>query len=651
VVLLGSSRPQGITYGREGVAFLNYAIHRQEPGQVSALGEAGLNLGGGFLLGRFSRQPDGSFLRDLTSLTLDDGRRLRRWVIGDNVAGGGPLGGTASLAGVSMTRDFGLDPYFIRQPVLGSSAIAPAPSTLETYVNGHLVHRQQVPPGPVELRNLPVTSGHGSLRVVIRDRFGGEQELLSTFYFAPQLLAPGISEYGYSVGFRRNRLATANGDYGDLAFLGRHRVGLTRSVTTGAHLETASRLISGGTSLTAGLPFGQLDLSAAASRREGLGGGAASLAFSYLGRPLGFGATVQRLSDRWATLSLMPGDDRAALAASASAALQVGSRSSLGLRFSRTEYRSAGRSDRLSLVGNIRLLKRTSLFVSGSRPLEGGRAEGDQISLQVSCSPGALTTAGVSHEIRDGRGATLARAQRSLPIGTGYGYRIEAPLDRSDRANTVLQYQGPHGRYEASFDGTGRSTPRTVSISGGVVAIGRRIHLTRTAQQGMALLRVPGLPGVRAYLNRQEVGRTNGRGELVIPNLLPYYGNRLTIEDKDIPPAYDIGANERVVAPPFGGAVQALFPVKRLQSLSGTLVVEFAGQRIVPAYGQLTVTVDGKPVVSPLGKQGEFYLEDVPPGRYPAEVEYQNGVCRFELSVPASDDPILDLGTVVCSPS
>jgi len=68
------------------------------------------------------------------------------------------------------------------------------------------------------------------------------------------------------------------------------------------------------------------------------------------------------------------------------------------------------------------------------------------------------------------------------------------------------------------------------------------------------------------------------------------------------------------------------FPIRRVQSVSGIVVVEDQGKATVPSYGQITVQVEGKPVDSPLDEAGSFYLENVPPGSYAAEFSTRPGV-------------------------
>ena len=64
---------------------------------------------------------------------------------------------------------------------------------------------------------------------------------------------------------------------------------------------------------------------------------------------------------------------------------------------------------------------------------------------------------------------------------------------------------------------------------------------------------------------------------------------------------------------------------------------------------KLTVTAEGREFDSPVGKEGEFYLEDVPAGRHPAVVEYRGAACRFVLEVLDSKSARVSLGTVRCA--
>ena len=125
---------------------------------------------------------------------MDDRARLVRYLVGDRFDATGPLGGSALLGGFSVSREFSLDPYFVRFPTVGLSGAVFTRSTAEVYVNGQLVRREILPPGPFELRNLPASVGSGTAEVVLRDAFGRQQVISPPFYFTSTLLRAGIQE-------------------------------------------------------------------------------------------------------------------------------------------------------------------------------------------------------------------------------------------------------------------------------------------------------------------------------------------------------------------------------------------------------------------------------------------------------------------------
>ena len=148
-------------------------------------------------------------------------------------------------------------------------------------------------------------------------------------------------------------------------------------------------------------------------------------------------------------------------------------------------------------------------------------------------------------------------------------------------------------------------------------------------EQSYALVRVPGVAGVRATLDRQPVGRTDAKGDLLVPGLLPYYGSRLGIEDADVPALYRVGRTERLVAaPPRGGAL-VRFDVHKLRAIEGAVRLVRPSGTMVPAFGTLEVDAPGGPFRSPIGGDGAFWLEDVPAGSHAARVYFEGQVCEF----------------------
>jgi outer membrane usher protein FimD/PapC len=77
-------------------------------------------------------------------------------------------------------------------------------------------------------------------------------------------------------------------------------------------------------------------------------------------------------------------------------------------------------------------------------------------------------------------------------------------------------------------------------------------------------------------------------------------------------------------------------------------VIDDQGTTTLPTYGQIIVLVGQQQMVSPLDEAGNFYLENVPPGSYSAEVQYAAGVCKLPLAVPDGATALVNVGTIRC---
>jgi outer membrane usher protein len=648
-------RPQGMVLHRDTSGFLNYSVTADGRGAFSGAGEVGASVAGNLAFSGFSVLPDHRFVRGLSYVVLDDPAAMRRIQLGDAFGFSSVLGGTAQLTGVSVTREFSLDPYFIRQPLPRLSGAILTPSTLDVYVNGALLRREQIAPGAFEVRNLPVGSGVGEVSYVVRDAFGRTQEFVTPYYAAAGVLAEGISEYGYHLGFRRLGFGEESLHYGPPELLARHRVGIGGWATAGYRFESAlqraggtSLLASGGPTLALALPLGELDLDAAGSADGSEWGAAGSISYALFFRRFSVGTSVSAMSARYANLSLPAVNDRPLLQVRGAVGAPLVARVNLTLEGQLNGMRDAGVSSALTLRGDIHISNDLSFSLSASRLRTAG-AEPEWLGFAtLMYSFGASTTGDVGGTGGTHAGSATAGVQKSLPLGEGWGYQLRSTVDRDQSTSGLgqVQYQGAYGSYLANYDRIGGSNGGSATAAGSLVLVDGNLMASRPVREGFALIQVPGVKGVRGYLNNQEIGRTNGSGNLLIPSLQPYYGNRLRIGDSDVPMEYQLGAVEKVVATPVRGGALVRFDVQRVTSVKGALRVDLGGHEAVPAFGELTVDARLK---SPLGADGQFWFGDLAVGSHLAQVEFREGTCRFELVVPQDAGSSVNLGTLSCA--
>lgn len=645
---LAGVAPANLEFIDSPSAFINYGIVSTNGRTPSFLSEQGVRLGGALIDNAFSITPQGRFLRGATALTFDDREKSTRLTVGDAIGEAGVLGGIARIGGITYATNFALKPYFTPFPNQRFAGVVATPSTADIYVNGRQVRSVEVPPGVFNLENLPAVSGAGNIRVVIRNAFGQAQELGAPYYMGTQLLRRGLSDFSYTAGFERDPVSTGLGSYGRAVVAARHRYGLTDRISLGGFGSADKDKQSLGSEATFGLPFGVLSLYGAGSRQERFNDGALSAQYSYQSSRFSLGAAYTYTGPRYAALGLDRRDDRAVTRIDSFVAAPLGEWADLTFDYSHSRFRDAGLSDRAALTASARIGGRFNLSLTLAHAQVSRVPVDNSVFLALTMALGARTTATAS-VAAERRGTTEAvQIQRSLPYGEGFGYLVQAAAGAQPVSVADVQYQGRYGLYEVDVIHTPGDTQTTLSASGAIVAIGGRVLPTRPIQDSFALIRVPGLQGVTGTLSHQSVGKTDANGDLLVPNLLSYYGNELGIDDQDIPLDYSVAATSRAVAPAWRGGAVVAFPVKRLQAFVGTLEVRQGDAVIVPAYGDITVTGGGVTVDSPLGSRGEFYLESLP-REGDATVTYEGGTCRFKMTAPASTARFVQLGKLTCA--
>ena len=234
---------------------------------------------------------------------------------------------------------------------------------------------------------------------------------------------------------------------------------------------------------------------------------------------LSVGASARAFSDRYATLSLDARDDRPTLETSVFAGAPLGARADLTVQYTHADARDRGSRDLVSAFSSIRLTDRASLFMGVAQSWERGARPSTDAFAGLSIALGTRTTATLAYQRQSGANGGSVEVQRSLPVGPGFGYRARVDATGSSSDGLVdVQYQGPWGRYEASWERANGDSTTVLNAAGGLVAIGGTVFATRPVTDGFALIQVPGVAGVRGYVNNQEIGRTNARGDLPVPD-------------------------------------------------------------------------------------------------------------------------------------
>lgn len=647
---LASAAPAGVWYSSEPSVLLSYAPRLANGRRFEGFGDSVLSLGPGRLANSASHDPERGVVRLLSRVELDQRSAYQRWTLGDSSVVTSSLGGAPLLGGLTLMRQYELDPYLVRVPRLGYSGNALSPSIVDVYVNDTLVRRVPVGAGQFRLSNLTTFNGAGNVRYVVRDAFGAEQSVDARYYATSAVLASGLSEYSYAVGFERLGFGNESFHYGAPLALARYRRGLNDALTLGGRVELTPKLGSGGLELALAGGFGELETSFGASvdaREERLTGSAFLFGYAYQGRRSSLRSALKTTSRYYANSTLAAEDWRNLIEWSNFTSTMLSQRTSIASGITFGVDRDLGPNSRFNLQWNLQLTPELAIGINASHARFSNAPNDSELFVMLSSLLPWRHVASLS-ERYDGKDHDLtATLSRSMSDTTGIGYQASASLGSIERAALSAQGQASFARASVSLTHSNGATETLIDGATSLAFLpGSGLYLSRPVHS-FAVIEVPGLPGVRGYLNNREIGTTDDEGELFVPDLLPYYGNQLSIEPADLPLDQELDGDAVELAPPPGGGARVVFGVKRVALVRGQLVLT-DNEHTPLKYGLVVATLGRTRAVSPLGVNGEFEFDGLGPGTYTLEADSGAIPCHALLTVPIELQPIHEAGTVSC---
>ena len=659
-----SGRRQTVFYPTNASAFFNYDISYAggNAGQRSVIGTA-TELGmraGDFLFLSDSTYYTGSsehrFVRLNTSLIHDNRDTLVRMTFGDFFVSAGDLSSSVNMGGISYAKLYSMNPYLVNYPQQNLSGTLRTPSEVDVYIDGQRVRTLRLPAGDFDLRDITQAPGLRNVQLVIRDSFGREQRINAPFYSTQVLLKSGLHEFSYNFGFLREMYGVDSNDYGPLAFAGFHRYGVSDSLTLGAHAEAKSGVYNAGATASMVLGAnGLLNVSGAASSDDGRSGGAAIASYTYQGTHFNAGLFLSKQTQNYRQI-VKTGIDNPNLALNVTAGYTDPVVGSI----------SAG----YSLLTMYGAQDRRSASISYGRPLFDGKAS-VFVTVMNTHGPYASTNvfAGLvynfdadyalsgRYERFQGTSTESVQFQKAQPVGDGLGYTIAADrISSSEGATTVFapsfQYNSRWGLLRGSAQQQngegGAHTSYSISAAGGLTWVGGAFSAGRPVTDAFGVVKVDDLEGVKVLVNSQEIGRTDANGMVLLPTLTSFIDNQISIDVANVPLEFSFPESVRIVSPPYRGGAVIDFHAKRLHALTGILKINSGGVVKPAEFFQVTLAVANRPITFPTGRGGEYYVENLSPGRYAARLTGDGQSCTFELVVPTATETLTELPEIVC---
>ncbi|GAB4431564.1 MAG: fimbrial biogenesis outer membrane usher protein [bacterium] len=605
-----------------------------------------------------------------TTLYYDNRNDLTRLAIGDFLTPSSPTGSGYNMAGISYFRNFNLDPYFIYKPTFNISTYATFRSEVEIYLDNTLIRKEFVPPGGLNLSDLYYYGGRKDVKVIIKDPFGRLETFSYPFYFTDIMLKKGLREFNYSLGFLRKNYSVESNNYTDLAFVAMERYGYSDYVNIGGRIEgvpSYDYYNIAGEAILLLKKYGVISFIPSFSTNNGNTGTALISAYNFQEKNYSIRLTSFLSSDDY-NGSIYKNADTIKRSFSIGGSYYLFSIGSFSLDFVHNKYQSSEKNSinfgySKSIKGNI------SFYANLTKRY--GNPNATEFFAGISIYPKKDYTLSARYEDTEGRTAEVLQLSKSAPTGEGYGYRLtlerEKTISTANVVNPYLQYRIPYGVFEADALIKERSDKTyenyRFSYAGAIAYAGDKLGFTRPINDSFALIKTGDIKDVRVSLNGQFIGKTNKEGYIFLPDLNSYYDNIITINDKDIPFEYDILTKELAVSPWYKSGFCLEFPVDRVYRYSGILKGNF-GDEIKPLeYFEITIErkekeekksrcmkiktpSEEKFIKVPTGKGGEFYIENLEPGVYKAEIAINDKPIEFFIVAQDKKEFIIDLGEI-----
>lgn len=648
---------QGIAPTADNGAFLDYNLaYTDDPGlrtrQLSGLLNPTVftaqgNLSAGMLYRNSDLQADShpqGMVRLDTTWTRDIPDLMASLRVGDAVTPQNSWARSLRFGGIQWATNFATQPTLVTFPQPSITGSAAVPTAMDIFVNGSLRSTQDLPDGTFRIEDIPVVTGAGQIQVVTRDVMGREQLLVQDFYASPQLLRPGLSDYAVSLGALRQNYALESNDYSDVMLSAMLRRGISSDLTLEGRIDgTADLQVASGGAFFSMPRIGMLSTALALSRQEQTGV-LWQVGHQYQGRRFRFDLRLQGASEHFAQPGIDLPNAFPRLQSLVSGGTNFDRLGTLGVSLIDQKFHDSQYDRRLLTISFARPLPDNfSLNLSGSYIQA---EENDlQASLLVMKYFGGRRSA--SATLQHSRAFQNARLEyrSDVPTGPGFGYRTAAYAGDSSALEAETTWHTDYNRLQAEVRNLDGDSGWRASVAGSLTWLGGDWYANREIHDGFAVVDASGFEGVRVYLENRPMGVTDQHGRLLVPGLLPYQANRLSIDSRDLPLTARVGSTSEAVAPYYRSGTVVAFDVDTVSS--ALLRVTWPDGTPVPEGSEALIV--GRTDIYPVGRNGRLYLPDLAGA---TRILVRNHVWQCHLELPdisrIAHEGIPNLGEFTC---
>lgn len=583
------------------------------------------------------------FVRLESALTIDNPDAPWRLQIGDSFSAGPRWVRPFRFGGVQWSRNFGLRPDMITTPMPSLGSNVAVPSTVDLFVNGVQRYSQPVTPGAVRLTDLPISGGTNALRVVVTDASGRRQELVLPLYSSTEMLGKGLSTYNVEAGAARQDYAVVSNRYSGRFASASYGVGVTDTLTLNGYASASDGYWSAaaGGAFTVGQAV-MFDLALMHSDGPEGPGWAYQLAAERVARVLSLSFRYVAADAHFRDLASRFGATPLREQGLASIGVNGERWGHFNLTYARQRENERDANDVVSASYGVDVFRRRlHLGVSGYADLS---ENGWGVLLSATFPLGRRADAYLQTGRRSGDSQEGFAQVRGEAFGQRLDWQVEAASGAARGGAAQLDWDGYTMDLHLRAARARGSGGYELGLVQTLIAMGGGVFLTGRVDDAFALVETPGSPGVRVTLENHDMGRTDRRGRLLIPDLASYAPNAIGIEPRDLDMDASIATPTILVAPRERAGVITRFPIRK--SAAVLLTLRLPDGRAPP----VGAGVAGGAEPAMVGYGGEVYLIGLKPGANRLDVSWDKGACVVVFDAPAQLGGLPRLGPYTCAP-
>ncbi len=622
----------------------------------------------------------GKFYRHSSRLTYDLPQSATRIVAGDIFTFGSQLQDSTDLLGLGISRDFDLIPSRNVRPSGARRFRLLRPSDVEVYVDGILIRRLRLPTGIFNLQDIPLASGSNDIELVIKDGSGEVERISFSVSTGQDLLASGEFDYSIAAGIKANP-GLGGPEYHKTkpVVTATTRLGVTPWLTLGLDFQASKGVRQYGGSALLATPAGRFNVALATSRVDKRAKGHA-LSLSYdtqftrnNTKGKHFTLQAEMLSSQFGGVNVFPVDEInlansstvlnnsvAIINASYSQRLSAQLKGSIGVGYSRLRHPSQRIYTLRTAVSGV--IADTSASWNFSLGLQKRQRKSNDVSALFSLNwrLGKHSRLRVISAAPDLSQQIHYDYNRNAGRVGGIKTNISVESDQSDDVSLSGGIEYIANRFRTTLDHQSRFTQLSgrernhttrvgfetaLAFADGNIAIGRSIGnsfaiIRPHASLANNILRVD-------QTDDSVLVRSDGLGNLLIPDLGTYRGRLINYDVAELPLGYDLGEGAFSVKPPYQAGYSLQVGSDATVTMIGTLVDDQNGEVLGLVAGEAIYQNDPdvEPIVFFSNRKGRFAISGMKPGDYQLKLTTQP-VRSYRIVVEEGTNALLRVGKI-----